>query len=500
SIHDCNEIRYMWESEAKASKVLVNLRTLKVGQCSKLVSLGEKEEEDNCNQLTSLRILELDDCKKLERCNLPNNIEELSIYCCERLLEKELLNPSLPAMLEVDIDLLLFLTLSYVDESWNDWFCGCFLKNNNWRWNKLKGNESCYGFLATMIWKDAANGNFDRHPSYVGVVKQKMMFQPNRDDDNNPSIVLDESCVLQCDYSFSLMGKVLDFGSLSNLKMVLTKEEYASNTFLIDERVVWVNIEGVPLKVWTNNTFNKISSKWGKMLFEEDKKNLCLNSKRVCIKTKLENNIFESFKIIVNGKVFWIRAKEVCSWVPDFLEEEEEGDESDEDTFDDEFGKDNSKAHMNFNSEGDSDKEEIQETVFSSHKAESKGRDDINDVDDVIISEDPFKIYDMLEKQKLQGNNVEDDISNGVCQNANEHVNNVEEKSNKGMSSSKEEDKESRCSWHFRSVEGPQTGGSILQMLDDVVKVGQTMGYKMDGCVSNIEEIIKSHGENEFYQ
>ncbi|GJT65593.1 RNA-directed DNA polymerase, eukaryota [Tanacetum coccineum] len=242
-----------------------------------------------------------------------------------------------------------------------------------------------------------ANGNFDRHPSYVGVVKQKMMFQQTRDDENKPSIVLDDSCVLQCDYSLSLTGKVLDFGSLSNLKM-----------------------------------------------------------------------------IIVNGKVFWIRAKEVCGWVPDFLEDEEEGDESDEDTFDDEFGKDNSKVNMNFNSEGESDKEEVQETIFSSHKVESKGRDDINDDDDVLISDDPFKIYDLLEKQKLQ-----------------------EEKSNKGMSSSKEEDKESRCSGHFRRVEGPKTGGSILQLLDDVVKVGQTMGYKMDGCVSNIEEIIKSRGEND---
>ncbi|GJU92308.1 nucleotide-binding alpha-beta plait domain-containing protein [Tanacetum coccineum] len=340
-----------------------------------------------------------------------------------------------------------------------------------------------------------ANGNFDRHPSYVGVVKQKMMSQQTRDDDNKPSIVLDDSCVFQCYYSLSLTGKVLDFGSLSNLKMILTKEgfeninlkylggfwvliefcskqalekfkshvgvgswfsslEYASNTFLIDERVVWVDIEGVPLKVWTTNTFNKISSKWGEMLFEEDKKNVY----------------------------------------------EEEGDESDEDTFDDEFGKDNSKVNMNFNSEGESDKEEVQETIFSSHK-----------------------------KNKLQGNNVEDEISNGslnyppgitpieegdkkfdkvdklngkeqgYTENANEQAYNVEEKSNKGMSSSKEEDKESQCSGHFRRVEGPKTRGSILQLLDDVVKVGQTMGYQMDGCVSNIEEIIKSRGKNEFY-
>ncbi|GJT69862.1 nucleotide-binding alpha-beta plait domain-containing protein [Tanacetum coccineum] len=436
--------------------------------------------------------------------------------------------------------------------------------------NKNGGLSNPKGFMVfDQVRK--ANGNFDRHPSYVGVVKQKMMSQQTRDDDNKPSIVLDDSCVFQCDYSLSLTGKVLDFGSLSNLKMILTKEgfenfnlkylggfwvliefcskqalekfkshvgvgswfsslEYASNTFFIDERVVWVDIEGVPLKVWTTNTFNKISSKCGEMLFEEDKKNVCLNTKRVCIKTKLKNNIFESFKIIVNEKVFWIRAKEVCGWVPDFLEDEEEGDESDEDTFDDEFGKDNSKVNMNFNSEGESDKEEVQETIFSSHKVESKGRDDINDDDDVLISDDPFKIYDLLEKQKLQGNNVEDEISNGslnyppgftpieegdkkfdkvdklngkeqgYTENANEQVNNVEEKSNKDMSSLKEEDKESRCSGHFRRVEGPKTGGSILQLLDDVVKVGQTMGYKMDGCVSNIEEIIKSRGENEFYQ
>ncbi|GKE14536.1 NB-ARC domains-containing protein, partial [Tanacetum coccineum] len=104
----------------------VNLRKLKISNCSKMVSLGEKEEEDGCNQLTSLRILELVSCQNLERCKLPNNIQELSIYSCdsiasvsfpivgghklkslkidgcEQLLEKELLNPSMPKlMLEV---------------------------------------------------------------------------------------------------------------------------------------------------------------------------------------------------------------------------------------------------------------------------------------------------------------------------------------------------------------------------------------------------------------
>ncbi|PWA91334.1 NB-ARC domains-containing protein [Artemisia annua] len=122
----CDEIRYLWELEAEASKVLVNLRKLEVMFCSKLASLGKKqEEEDGCNQLTSLRMLYLSKCENLERCNLSNNIQELIIWeCdliasvsfptgghklkslkierCEQLLEKEvLLNTSMPLILEV---------------------------------------------------------------------------------------------------------------------------------------------------------------------------------------------------------------------------------------------------------------------------------------------------------------------------------------------------------------------------------------------------------------
>nr|GEY60124.1 integrase, catalytic region, zinc finger, CCHC-type, peptidase aspartic, catalytic [Tanacetum cinerariifolium] len=41
----------------------------------------------------------------------------------------------------------------------------------------------------------------------------------------------------------------------------------------------------------------------------------------------------------------------------------------------------------------------------------------------------------------------------------------------------------------------PRTGGSILSFMEEVVKLGQTMGYNMDGCVKDITEIIKSQGE-----
>ncbi|KAJ0483822.1 putative leucine-rich repeat domain superfamily [Helianthus annuus] len=87
SIEKCNEIRYLWESEEEASKVLVNIKKLKVYKCSNLVSLGEKQEKDNfgSNLLSSLRILEVRECDNMERCCCPNNIESLDIRNCSSL-------------------------------------------------------------------------------------------------------------------------------------------------------------------------------------------------------------------------------------------------------------------------------------------------------------------------------------------------------------------------------------------------------------------------------
>ncbi|GJW58533.1 retrotransposon protein, putative, ty1-copia subclass [Tanacetum coccineum] len=40
-----------------------------------------------------------------------------------------------------------------------------------------------------------------------------------------------------------------------------------------------------------------------------------------------------------------------------------------------------------------------------------------------------------------------------------------------------------------------EQGGSILNFMEEVVKVGQTMGYNMEGCIKDINDIIESQGE-----
>nr|GFA64930.1 RNA-directed DNA polymerase, eukaryota, nucleotide-binding alpha-beta plait domain protein [Tanacetum cinerariifolium] len=122
-----------------------------------------------------------------------------------------------------------------------------------------------------------------------------------------PSLVLDATCFSDRDFNLSLMGKVKDITALLNLYVILEEEGFqnfkisylggmwvlielesstasqkfikhagvgswfsslqpTSNSFVSDERIVWISIEGLPLKVWSFNTFVKVASKWGELV------------------------------------------------------------------------------------------------------------------------------------------------------------------------------------------------------------------------------------------
>nr|GFC91940.1 RNA-directed DNA polymerase, eukaryota, reverse transcriptase zinc-binding domain protein [Tanacetum cinerariifolium] len=58
----------------------------------------------------------------------------------------------------------------------------------------------------------------------------------------------------------------------------------------------------------------------------------------------------------------------------------------------------------------------------------------------------------------------------------------------------------STCSGHFKKSEVPRKGGSILELIYDLVNVGQIMGYDMTKCIKNMEEIIESQGVDEIHR
>ncbi|GJT48259.1 RNA-directed DNA polymerase, eukaryota, reverse transcriptase zinc-binding domain protein [Tanacetum coccineum] len=287
----------------------------------------------------------------------------------------------------------------------------------------------------------------------------------------------------------------------------------ASKDFTIEGRIVWVEIEGIPFKLWSNNTFKRIASKWGDLLHIDDQDENCFHSKRLCIKTNVGKNIIEAFKIIFRGKVCWIRAKEVTGWVPDFLEESDDEHDSDDDV---------NEGDLNA---VDSDVDEVLETCFEERSQNYNKPEELSTGQKENHSKDPFNIYELLNKKK---DNVESEDKSehspqyppgytpkdGIetfCNNGEnskkecgefsqggheEGVNDVFKDigSNKG---SKDDVAESVCSGHFKKSVNPRTGGSILNLMEELVKVGQTMGYNMDGCMNNMTEIIESQGVKE---
>nr|GEY23912.1 RNA-directed DNA polymerase, eukaryota [Tanacetum cinerariifolium] len=75
--------------------------------------------------------------------------------------------------------------------------------------------------------------------------------------------------------------------------------QVATSNFVSEERIVWVDIEGIPLSVWSHATFSKIGKKWRRDVVNiEQSTGSLFARKRLCIKTSLAKNILETFKVI----------------------------------------------------------------------------------------------------------------------------------------------------------------------------------------------------------
>nr|GEU78239.1 nucleotide-binding alpha-beta plait domain-containing protein [Tanacetum cinerariifolium] len=164
-----------------------------------------------------------------------------------------------------------------------------------------------------------SNGVKGAANSYAHVVKESQ--NSKMDSDSSPVMVLNDSCLNEKDYSLCLMGKVKDFETLANLKVVVANEGFdnikfkymggywvmiefqtevtklkfqensvmktwfsqiqlASFDFNIDGRVTWVEIEGIPLNIWSKN--NCMASKWGVALDVDDQEDGHFHRKRIC--------------------------------------------------------------------------------------------------------------------------------------------------------------------------------------------------------------------------
>nr|GEV09273.1 nucleotide-binding alpha-beta plait domain-containing protein [Tanacetum cinerariifolium] len=197
-----------------------------------------------------------------------------------------------------------------------------FQRNNNKGGNKV-GVENINNPVrkSSFVPKKSPGVNKDGS-SYANVVSG---FGVSIGDsvDKSPAMILDDECLVSSEFSNSLFGRVKEFASLANIKIALANEgfidisiqylgEYwilvkfssqdarqlfrdsvsvgswfsilkeASSDFHCDKRIAWVETEGIPFKLWTENTFKRIVSRWGVFLSVDDQEDSCFHSKRLC--------------------------------------------------------------------------------------------------------------------------------------------------------------------------------------------------------------------------
>nr|GEU77674.1 RNA-directed DNA polymerase, eukaryota [Tanacetum cinerariifolium] len=196
--------------------------------------------------------------------------------------------------------------------------------------------------------------------SYANIVNGVSSGMQNSLISTLPALVLDDTCLVDRDLSNHAMGKVLF-------------------------------------------EFNKMAAKhWqemGRDIRFRRYADTSFGHKCLCVKTKHVVSILETFKVIIKGKVFMVRAKELFTWNPTFLVHKEKEYTSEDESIHESI---NNKFYHHPNKEelGNdyaSDEDGVPETVFgsisSSHKQDNGDKD-------VTHSEDPFGLYDLLKNKK----------------------------------------------------------------------------------------------------
>ncbi|GJY01855.1 RNA-directed DNA polymerase, eukaryota [Tanacetum coccineum] len=351
--------------------------------------------------------------------------------------------------------------------------------------------------------------------SYVNVLKSSNVVESP-----SPALVIDDAFVVRRELDNYVMGEVKLMSSIVNIRTLLSAEGFnnvkpiymgglwvlleldsndvkekfmkhvgvaswfnrlcdAEQDFVSRERIAWVDIEGVPLHGF-----------------------LC------------EVNILEAFKIIVKRKVFVVRAKELFVWSPVFKEPENVEYCSDTESEKEGVVKDGNDDGGILDAE--SEVEGVSETNFGDLQ-DGLDADHVESVKDKECSSDPFSVYSLLNKNKNKADSPQPIVDTslthppGFTPDRNDNASDVQEmrmpdnasphNHSVGLNSRILQDaslsEDTVVSNGQIKEKGLRNGGSILEVLDDMIKVGQAMGFSMGGCLNDMEGIINSQGGHE---
>nr|GEV12839.1 putative RNA-directed DNA polymerase, eukaryota, reverse transcriptase zinc-binding domain protein [Tanacetum cinerariifolium] len=266
--------------------------------------------------------------------------------------------------------------------------------------------------------------------------------------------------------------------------------------FVVDERLVWLEVEGVPIRAWDDAVFNSICNKWGEVIFSDDSDSSNRLCKRLCIKSKHSQLLFATIFVTLMKVTYATRVREFCSWTPTFADSDSNCDEGGLMDFQDNEAKDSSDVNDAVSvggifAEGNEDYysnkpgvQDLLQDVEDIHKALSPRVD---------CNSDPFGLNPLInkkvDKKDAPQTLVTPDfppgfsptlgIGNCVSYPEVQSCNQIDYNSSKSI---------------LGDSHKPM-GFSMLERLEETIKIGTALGLNMEGCENNLTTLIANNGD-----
>nr|KAJ0210828.1 hypothetical protein LSAT_V11C400171530 [Lactuca sativa] len=105
------------------------------------------------------------------------------------------------------------------------------------------------------------------------------------------------------------------------MKGGIAKPNKAEKSIIIEvvERVIWIEILGLPCCTRNDSAVNKVACIWGELCFLDDDNQAPLAIKRVCIKTAQPSLIQDKLSLVVQGIKYDVVVRELLNWEPNIL-------------------------------------------------------------------------------------------------------------------------------------------------------------------------------------
>ncbi|GJQ91567.1 RNA-directed DNA polymerase, eukaryota, reverse transcriptase zinc-binding domain protein [Tanacetum coccineum] len=314
----------------------------------------------------------------------------------------------------------------------------------------------------------------------IPATKAEQLKQNTNPSHTNPKRIItfnDQDLINVINTDSILLVKLKDIDSMSNMYTICRNEGFSDLNIhhVVDERILWIEISGLPLCAWGSNAYKKIACSFGKFLFFEKEDSSALSSGRVCISSKSHGLIYENVQVEINNELFEATVHEIGSWcikiIDDYIDLSSNDNIKDVDTssesIDDHLVDDLEYMQNNHNNIVN----QVSKQKMDNNEENKQGEEDIH----LIVPQQP---------PKEEANNKE---SNSECKAESSDLSlppGFEFMKKSSFSSSK-------CSTSFARFRKKDIKGvSLIHEPNQIIDVENSLGYDVRGCKRTLNEMI----------